>query len=114
MDLVYSAALRQTRSPQLAEEVSQSVFTDLAQNASKLKPDTILTAWLYQVTRRTSIDVIRRESRRQFRERVALEMTDMNSTSSEWTQIEPLLDEAMEVLDEAIGGLSPDQTETNR
>src|SRR6476660_8046956 len=71
IDLVYSAALRQVRFPQLAEEVSQSVFTDLAHTADKLTPDTILTAWLYQVTRRTAIDVIRRESRRQARERLA-------------------------------------------
>ena len=64
VNLVYSAALRQVRSPQLAEEVAQSVFTDLARNAKRLAPDTILTAWLYQVTRRTAIDVVRRESRR--------------------------------------------------
>jgi len=49
-------------------------FTDLAQNVHKLKPDTILTAWLYQVTRRTAIDVVRRENRRQFREQIASEM----------------------------------------
>jgi hypothetical protein len=53
--LVHSAALRQVRSPQLAEEVSRSVFTDLARAAEKLQPNTILTAWLYQVTRRTAI-----------------------------------------------------------
>src|SRR5712691_3060077 len=100
LNLVYSAALRQVRSPQLAEEVAQSVFTDLSRNAHKLKPDTIVTAWLYQVTRRTAIDVVRRESRRQFRERIAVEMTDMNSNSSEWTQVEPLLDEAMEALED--------------
>src|SRR5207249_6486501 len=51
LNLVYSAALRQVRSPQLAEEVAQSVFTQLASHAAKLDPDTILTAWLYQVTR---------------------------------------------------------------
>jgi len=100
LNLVYSAALRQVRSPQLAEEIAQSVFSDLAQEARKLKPDTVLSAWLYQVTRRTAVDVIRRESRRQFRERLAVEMSDMNSNSSEWTQIEPLLDEAMEALDQ--------------
>ena len=87
VDLVYSAALRQVRSPQLAEEVAQSVFTDLARNAGKLKPDTILTAWLYQVTRRTAIDVVRKESRRQLREQIALEMNAMNATAPDWTRV---------------------------
>jgi RNA polymerase sigma factor (sigma-70 family) len=101
LKLVYSAALRQVRSPELAQEVAQSVFTDLARNASKLEPKTILTAWLYQVTRRTAIDVVRRESRRQLREQIAYDMTNMNANSSEWTAIEPLLDEAMESLDQS-------------
>src|ERR1035441_2065015 len=100
VNLVYSAALRQVRSPQLAEEVAQSVFTDLARNAGKLKPDTVLTAWLYQVTRRTAIDVVRRESRRQLREQIAVEMNNMNATANDWTQIGPLLDDAMAALDE--------------
>src|SRR5262249_9041855 len=65
VNLVYSAALRQVRSSQLAEEVAQSVFLDLSRNAQKLKADTILTSWLYSVTRRTAIDVVRSESRRQ-------------------------------------------------
>src|SRR5437773_7616316 len=82
LNLVYCAALRQVRSPQLAEEVAQSVFTDLARNAGRLKPDTILTAWLYQVTRRTAIDVVRSESRRQSREQIATEMNAMNATDS--------------------------------
>ena len=64
-----------------------------------MKPDTVLTAWLYQVTRRTAIDVIRRESRRQARERLAVEMAAMN-TSADWSHIEPLLDDALETLDE--------------
>ena len=100
LGLVYSAALRQVRSPQLAEEVAQSAFTDLARNASKLKPDTILTAWLYQVTRRTAIDVVHREARRQLREQIATEMNAMNATTADWTHIEPLLDDAMSALDE--------------
>ena len=100
VDLVYSAALRQVRSPQLAEEVAQSVFTDLARNAGKLKPDTVLTAWLYQVTRRTAIDVVRHESRRQRREQIASEMNAMNATAPDWTHVEPFLDEAMQTLDD--------------
>ncbi len=100
LNLVYSAALRLVRSPQLAEEVAQSVFTDLSRNAGKLKRDTILTAWLYRVAYRTAVDVVRRESRRQNREQQAVEMAAMNSEPSDWTHIEPLLDEGMQTLDE--------------
>ncbi len=102
LDLVYSAALRAARSPQLAEEVAQSVFTDLARQAHKMKPNTLLSAWLYRVTRRTAIDVVRRESRRQRREQVAVELAGQNCAApSEWTHAEPLLDEAMDALPEA-------------
>jgi len=101
LDLVYSAALRQVRLPQLAQDVARSVFIELAGSADKLRPDTILPAWLYQVTRRRAIDVVRTESRRKLREQIAWEMNDMNQATSDWTQIEPLLDEAMESLDEA-------------
>jgi RNA polymerase sigma factor (sigma-70 family) len=101
VDLVYSAARRQVQSAQLAEEVAQSVFVDLARNARRLRPDQPLGAWLYVVTRRTAIDVIRRESRRQEREQTAMEIAAMNSTPSPWPQVEPLLDEAMESLGDA-------------
>jgi RNA polymerase sigma factor (sigma-70 family) len=98
LDLVYSAALRQVRSPQLAEEVAQSAFTDLARQAHQLAPDTVLSAWLYQVARRAAIDVVRREARRQAREQAAKELNAMNTTPTDWTNIEPLLDEAMQAL----------------
>jgi RNA polymerase sigma factor (sigma-70 family) len=98
--LVYSAALRQVRSPPLAEEIAQSVFTDLAREAGKLKPNTILTAWLYTVTRRTALNAMRDESRRRLREQIAVEMNNMNATASDWSEIEPLLDDAMAALDE--------------
>src|SRR5215469_6040821 len=101
LDLVYSAALRQVRSPQLAEEVSQSVFTQLAHHATALKPNTVLAAWLHRVTCHAAIDTVRREARRQARERIACEMsTLMNDEAADWTQIEPHLDQAVQSLDE--------------
>jgi RNA polymerase sigma factor (sigma-70 family) len=100
LDLVFSAALRQVRSPQLAEEVSQSTFISLARDANRLAPDTILAAWLYQVAHRTAANVVRREARRQLREQIASEMNAMNATAADWTHIEPLLDEAMHALDD--------------
>ncbi len=101
IDLVYSAALRQVRSAELAEEITQTVFIDLSKNAHKLKPNTLLTAWLYQVTRRTAIDAVRSESRRQQRELAAMELADMTTPDSDWKDIKPLLDEAMNALEES-------------
>ena len=49
VDLVYSAALRQVRSPQLAGEITQSTFIALARNAHRLQPGTPLVAWLYHL-----------------------------------------------------------------
>jgi RNA polymerase sigma factor (sigma-70 family) len=105
LNLVYTAALRQVRAPQLAEEIAQSVFADLARQAGKISgagvsPASFLTPWLYAVTRRTAVDVVRKESRRRLREQIAVEMNSMNATANEWTQIEPLLDDAMAALDE--------------
>src|SRR5207248_1952998 len=77
-----------------------SVFTDLARQAHRLAQDTILSAWLYAVARRTAIDVVRREARRQKREQFAMELSIMNADTTDWAQIEPTLDEAMDALDE--------------
>src|ERR1051325_7233984 len=100
VNLVYSAAFRHVRSRELAEESTQSVFIDLAQKSRKLKANTILSAWLYQVARARAIDVFRRESRRQMREQSAVEVTDMNPDSNLWSQIEPLFEDAMRKLNE--------------
>jgi RNA polymerase sigma factor (sigma-70 family) len=107
LDLVYSAARRQVQSPPLAEEIAQTVFLDLSRNALRITPATPLVAWLHVVTRRTAIDTIRKESRRQVREKTALEITgdepseaDAMKTIPVWKQVEPLLDEALEELSE--------------
>ena len=46
IDLVYSAALRLVNNAHLAEDVTQSVFLALAQNAAKLTDRAILSGWL--------------------------------------------------------------------
>jgi len=55
IDLVYSAACRQTGSPELAREIAQSVFTDLARKAPVLvgafSADASLVGWLFRGTR---------------------------------------------------------------
>src|ERR1041384_6412973 len=74
LPLVYSAARRQVRSSDLANDVAQSVFLDLAVHAPRLRPDTSLPAWLHVATRRAAIDLLRRETSRVRRERAAVEV----------------------------------------
>lgn len=100
LDLVYSAARRQVNSSALAEEIGQSVFLDLSRSAHRISPRQPLVAWLFFVTRRTAIDVIRRESRRQSREQTGLQIDSMNPAASVWTEVAPLLDAALEKLNE--------------
>jgi RNA polymerase sigma factor (sigma-70 family) len=103
LGLVYGTALRHVRSPELAEEIAQAVFISLARNAGKLRRETVLAAWLYRTTRNASIDLLRVESRRRQRERVASEMQNMNRNFPDagLGQFEAILDEALETLHES-------------
>src|SRR4051812_33142731 len=69
--LVYTVAWRHLRSASLASEVAQSVFTDLARRTPRAANGHSLVGWLHLVARRTAIDVVRKELRRQVREHEA-------------------------------------------
>lgn len=99
-DAVYSAALRQVSSPDLARDAAQIVFTDLVRKAPSLArtldAQASLLGWLYRSTRFAALNQWREEHRRQARERLAMEHFDPTSdAASEWERIGPVLDEAM-------------------
>jgi RNA polymerase sigma factor (sigma-70 family) len=106
VNLVYSSALRFTRDPHHAEEITQAVFIILARKAKGLRRGTVLSGWLYQTARLTAANFVRGEMRRRRREQEAYMQTSLQPSAVEavpaaWEEIGPLLDGAMGQLVEA-------------
>jgi RNA polymerase sigma factor (sigma-70 family) len=102
-DLVYSAALRQVESADLAADIAQSVFGDLARKArsvsERLTAEASLAGWLHRSTRYAALNHLRDTRRRQTNERQAMEQLLINSESvPDWELIRPALDEALDSL----------------
>jgi len=98
LDLVHSAALRMTRDPHLAKDVSQGVFVALAKQAGKLTAHPALTSWLHQTARNIAAQTIRTETRRRHREHQAAAMNERSATGAPWEEIAPHLDAALGAL----------------
>jgi len=104
VDLVYSAALRLVHgNVQSAQDVTQQVFTEAALQAKRLARHPALVGWLYTTTRQMALRVIRTEQRRQAREQEANTMNELlrdDTPPAEWSQLSPVIEEALHELSE--------------
>lgn len=106
VNLVYSISFRRVGGDaELAKDVVQSVFCDLAQKARSLLGDVQLGGWLHRHTCFVASNALRREQRRYTRERQSVGMNSPHEpTQSSWQELAPELDRAVDELD------TPDRT----
>ncbi len=100
--LVYSAAFRVVDSDaQLAEDVTQIVFTDLARTARTLPEKVMPGGWLHRHACFVAAHAVREKRRRQSRERQAMEISALKDPADpDLGAVAPLLDEAVNQLGE--------------
>jgi RNA polymerase sigma factor (sigma-70 family) len=102
LDLVWAAAWRVTRDAELARDVAQTVFADLARKARHLPPGTIVAGWLYRAACLAGAKAVRANVRRAERENQAMQVHSINAPDPDQ---ERALHELVPVLDEALGQL---------
>ena len=113
VNLVYTAALRQVNGDtHLAQDVAQTVFTDLAHKAASLSRRSTLTGWLYTSAHFAAAKIVRTENRRRDREEKFMREPIHESTPDpgcaggfaearpDWEKLRPMLDAAMHELKE--------------
>jgi len=99
VDLVHSAAVRLVNGDtHLAEDVTQTVFADLARLARTFSRKVMLGGWLHRHTCYVASNILRAERRRIARERQAAEMNALENQPDPAAQLAPVLDEAVNEL----------------
>jgi RNA polymerase sigma factor (sigma-70 family) len=101
LGMVHSAALRVVNGDQhLAEDITQTVFADLARKARSLRDRPSLAGWLHTSARYAAMTLLRGEQRRRQREQEAQAMpSDLSTDALDWSELRP-------VIDGAVGDLS--------
>jgi DNA-directed RNA polymerase specialized sigma24 family protein len=102
VNFVYASALRQVGgNVAWAQDVTQSVFIDLARKAEPLSRHRVLVAWLFTSTRFAALKLRRSESRRLTRETEAAAMHQVSNESTpagDWERLRTVIDEVLHEL----------------
>lgn len=106
VNLVYAAAVRHVSDRALAEDVTQQVFTLLAQRAGKVSPERPLSAWLLSATRYISINERKLRDNRIQREQTVAAMRERelsrqcahSSEAPDYAALGPMVDEGLSQL----------------
>jgi RNA polymerase sigma factor (sigma-70 family) len=104
INLVYSAASRLVQDPHVAQDVTQAVFIIFARKAASLGPKTVLPSWLHRTSCFVARDSLKKQHRRLQREQEAQMQSLPNEMppgpEENWTELAPLLDNAIANLSE--------------
>ncbi len=101
LNLVYSTAVRLVGGDShKAEDVTQTVFIDLARTAASLPEGVLVGGWLHRHTCYVASKLLRGERRRLLREKQAVEMNSVENDHSQTNlaEVAPVLDEAINAL----------------
>lgn len=104
--MVYAACLRRLGHEADARDATQDTFVKLATSAGDIRATSggaggSVVGWLHRCATTTSIDLIRRESRRRGRERAVAVPDQAPSADPAWEEVRSALDEALVELPEA-------------
>ncbi len=100
VSMVHSTALRLVNGDShLAEDITQTVFLNLARKARTLSGEVVIGGWLHRNACFVSSTMMRGDRRRQDRERQAVEMNAIEDHSAaNFAQAAPVLDDAINQL----------------
>lgn len=108
IDLVWGTGYRVTGDADLARDVAQTVFTELAKAAPRFPPQIALGGWLYRTAYHTAAKTVRSNVRRAQRERQIMATYSLHAESP---GEEPASESLLPALDEAIARLGPTDRE---
>ncbi|QDT93710.1 RNA polymerase sigma factor [Gimesia algae] len=97
--MVYSIGLRVTGDKHTAEDLCQECFLELARKAYTVREN--IAGWLHALATSRSLNIVRSRRRRTSREQAVANSPAIITESSEWSEMQPL-------IDRALNGLSDD------